>query len=154
MSLLLPISVSYDCDPDRVEEILVEEAKAGAKEIPGFLSDPEPFVRFIPGFGEFSLNFTLICQVAEFVDQYLVQHEMRKRIFKRFKREGIEIPFPIRTVYMKTVRPQKTEKRLNRQRNLHNRSPQVEITRKTRGAKHAVAFAQTGCDQGTSAIVP
>lgn len=43
----------------------------------------------------------LICQVQEFVDQYLAQHELRKRIFKRFKEEGIEIPFPHRTVYLR-----------------------------------------------------
>lgn len=101
MSLLIPIGVSYDTDPEEVERILVEEAKEGARDIPGLLSDPEPFVRFIPGFGDSSLNFTLICQVAEFVDQYLVQHELRKRIFRRFQKAGIEIPFPIRTVYLR-----------------------------------------------------
>jgi small-conductance mechanosensitive channel len=69
--------------------------------IPGLLGDPEPFVRFIPGFGESSLDFTLICQVQEIVDQYLVQHELRKRIFNRFKAEDIEIPFPQRTVYLR-----------------------------------------------------
>jgi small-conductance mechanosensitive channel len=58
-------------------------------------------VRFIPGFGESSLDFTLICQVKEFVDQYLAQHELRKRIFKRFKAEGIDMPFPHRTVYLR-----------------------------------------------------
>jgi len=101
MSLPIPVSVSYDSDPEKVETILVEEAAKGAREIPGMLSDPAPFVRFIPGFGEFSLDFTLICQVKEFTDQYLAQHELRKRIFKRFKREGVEIPYPVRTVYMK-----------------------------------------------------
>jgi small-conductance mechanosensitive channel len=101
MSLLVPISVSYDCDPEEVERILVEEALAGAKDIPGLLADPAPFVRFIPGFGDSSLDFTLICQVAEFVDQYLAQHELRKRIFKRFRAEGIEIPFPIRTIQVR-----------------------------------------------------
>ncbi len=100
MSLRIPVGVSYDCDPERVERILVEEAKAGAAVIPGLLAEPAPFVRFIPGFGDSSLNFTLICQVAEFVDQYLAQHELRKRIFARFRREGIEIPFPIRTVHL------------------------------------------------------
>jgi len=35
------------------------------------------------------------------VDQYLAQHELRKRIFKRFNEEGIEIPFPHRTVYLR-----------------------------------------------------
>jgi small-conductance mechanosensitive channel len=101
MSLLIPIGVSYDSDPEQIERILVEEAKKGAQHIPGLLAEPAPFVRFIPGFGDSSLNFTLICQVKEFVDQYLAQHELRKRIFKRFREEGIEIPFPIRTVYLR-----------------------------------------------------
>lgn len=101
LSLLLPVGVSYDCDPEEVERILVDEAKKGAQDIPGLLAEPAPFVRFIPGFGDSSLNFTLICQVAEFVDQYLVQHELRKRIFRRFRETGIEIPFPIRTVYLR-----------------------------------------------------
>ena len=101
MSLLIPIGVSYSSDPDKVEKILIEEAKSGVGDIPGLLGDPEPFVRFIPGFGESSLDFTLICQVQEFVDQYLAQHELRKRIFRRFKKEGIEIPFPHRTVYLR-----------------------------------------------------
>jgi len=101
MSLLISIGVSYDCDPDHIEAVLIEEATAGAAVIPGLLSDPPPFVRFIPGFGDSSLNFTLICQVSEFVDQYLAQHELRKRIFKRFKKDGIEIPFPQRTVHLK-----------------------------------------------------
>jgi small-conductance mechanosensitive channel len=101
MSLLIPVGVSYSSDPEQVERVLVEEAKKGAADIPGLLADPEPFVRFIPGYGESSLDFTLICQVAEFTDQYLAQHELRKRIFKRFKEENIEIPFPHRTVYLR-----------------------------------------------------
>jgi small-conductance mechanosensitive channel len=107
ISFQVPVSVSYDSDPDHVEKILVEEALAGAREIPGLLAEPAPFVRFIPGFGASSLDFTLICQVKEFVDQYLSQHELRKRIFKRFRQEGIEIPFPIRTLYIRE--PQKKE---------------------------------------------
>lgn len=101
MSLLISVGVSYSSDPEQVERILVEEAKKATGEIPGLLADPEPFVRFIPGFGDSSLDFTLICQVKEFVDQYLAQHELRKRIFRRFKDEGIEIPFPHRTVYLR-----------------------------------------------------
>jgi small-conductance mechanosensitive channel len=101
MSLLIPIGVSYSADPEHVERVLVDEVKKSVGEIPGLLGEPEPFVRFIPGFGESSLDFTLICQVKEFVDQYLAQHELRKRIFKRFKAEGIDMPFPHRTVYLR-----------------------------------------------------
>ncbi|MEW6002874.1 MAG: mechanosensitive ion channel family protein [Nitrospirota bacterium] len=104
MSLLIPISVSYSSDPEKVEKILIEETKKAVGEIQGLLGEPEPFVRFIPGFGESSLDFTLICQVQEFVDQYVVQHELRKRIFRRFNEEAIEIPFPHRTVYLREER--------------------------------------------------
>lgn len=104
MALLIPVGVSYSSDPDQVEKILIEEAKKGAGEIPGLLGAPEPFVRLIPGFGESSLDFTLTCQVREFGDQNLVQHELRKRILKRFKAEGIEIPYPQRTIYLREER--------------------------------------------------
>jgi small-conductance mechanosensitive channel len=101
MSLPIPIGVSYDSDPEQIERILLEEAQKAVQDIPGLLAEPAPVVRFIPGFGDSSLNFTLVCQVAEFNDQALVQHELRKRIFKRFREERIEIPFPIRTVYLR-----------------------------------------------------
>jgi len=101
MSVLIEVGVSYSADPDLVEKILVEEAKKGAGDIPGLLAEPEPYARLVPGFGDSSLNFTLTCQVREFADQSLTQHELRKRIFKRFKDAGIEIPFPQRTVYIR-----------------------------------------------------
>src|SRR3990172_6182302 len=101
MALLLRVGVAYASDPDRVERVLVEEAQAAVGQVPGLLGAPPPFVRFIPGFGESSLDFTLICQVATFVDQYGVQHDLRKRILRRLRAEGIEIPFPIRTVELR-----------------------------------------------------
>lgn len=102
MAISIPVSVSYEADPDHVERVLVEEAKSAASQVPGLLANPDPTVRFVPGFGDYSLNFTLYCHVKEFTDQYLVQHELRKRIFKRLKKEGIEIPFPIRIVYTRS----------------------------------------------------
>jgi small-conductance mechanosensitive channel len=93
--------VSYFSDPDTVERVLEDEAKKAVGEVTGLLGNPEPYVRFMPGFGESSLDFTLICQVEEVDDRYLVEHELRKRIFRRFREEGIEIPFPQRTVYIR-----------------------------------------------------
>jgi small-conductance mechanosensitive channel len=101
MSVQIPISVSYFSDTEKVEQILLEEAKKAIRDIKGLLETPEPAVRFIPGFGESSLDFTVVVHVGEFTDQFPVQHELRKRIFKRFKEEGIEIPFPHRTVYLR-----------------------------------------------------
>jgi small-conductance mechanosensitive channel len=95
------VGVSYDSDADQVERVLLEEAKNAAGSIQGLLADPPPSVRFDPGFGDSSLGFTLGCQVSEFADQFLVRHELRKRILKRFRQENIEMPFPTRTVYMR-----------------------------------------------------
>ncbi len=99
MSLNIPVSVAYGKDPRQVEKILVEVAQEAARDqCDGLLSYPEPFVRLIPGFGASTLDFTLTVQVRQFVDQYLVQSELRKRILSRFQKEGIEIPFPTRSI--------------------------------------------------------
>ena len=92
MALLLRVGVGYASDPDRVERLLVEEATRAAGEVPGLLAEPAPAARLIPGFGEYALEFTLAVQVASFTDQYPVQHELRKRILRRLRAEGIEIP--------------------------------------------------------------
>ena len=51
MSLVLPVSVGYGSDPDRVEAVLTDVAVIAAREVPGLLAEPEPFVRMNPGFG-------------------------------------------------------------------------------------------------------
>lgn len=101
MSLVLPVSVGYGSDPDRVEAVLTDVAVTAAREVPGLLAEPGPMARLIPGFGAYALEFTLICHVASFVDQYFVQHELRKRILRRLRDEGIEIPVPVRAIELR-----------------------------------------------------
>ena len=104
VSVSIVVRVDYASDPDRIEGILIEEAKKALGEVPGLLGEPEPMVRLVPGFGDYGLEFTLICQVESFGQQLLVQHELRKRIFKRFKQEGVRIPVVERTVYSRGER--------------------------------------------------
>jgi small-conductance mechanosensitive channel len=101
MSIVLPVSVGYGSDPDRIEAVLTDVAVTAAREVPGLLAEPEPLARMNPGFGAYALEFSLICHVASFVDQYLVQHELRKRILRRFRAEGIEIPVPVRAIELR-----------------------------------------------------
>jgi small-conductance mechanosensitive channel len=101
MGYTLPVSVAYGTDPSRVEAALLEVAQEAIHEgVEGLLSDPAPSVRFNPGFGESSLDFSLNVQLRRFEDQYAVQSELRKRIVKRFQEKGIEIPFPTRTLVL------------------------------------------------------
>jgi small-conductance mechanosensitive channel len=98
------IGVSYQSDPEQVERVLLDEAKRAVGEIPSLLGQPEPLVRFAD-FGDSALNFRLFCYVKDLSQRALVQHELRKRIFKRFQLEGIEIPFPARKVYLQSLNP-------------------------------------------------
>lgn len=100
VSLSIPVAVSYNADPDLVERVLLEEARSAVGAVAGLLAEPAPSVQLIPGFGDSGMNFTLGCSVVEFADQYGVQHELRKRILKRFRAEGIKMPYPTRTVYL------------------------------------------------------
>ena len=98
LALAIRVGVGYASDPDHVERVLMEEATRAAGEIPGLLREPAPTARLIPGFGDFSLDFTLACHVRSFTDQFPVQHELRKRILRRLRAEGIEMPSPVRAV--------------------------------------------------------
>jgi small-conductance mechanosensitive channel len=102
MAVSIRVGVAYGTDPGLVERLLLEEVQKTIGHVPGLLADPAPTVRLIPGFGESSLDFTLSCHVREFEDQFPVQHELRKRILKRFAEEKIDIPYPQRTVHLKT----------------------------------------------------
>jgi small-conductance mechanosensitive channel len=92
------VSVGYGEDPARIEGLLLDVAGKALSEVPGLMGEPAPWVRFTPGFGANSLDFTLFCHVVQFVDQFPVQHELRKRIFARFRAEGVGMPVPTQTV--------------------------------------------------------
>jgi len=106
----IQIGVSYSADPAVVEKALLEAANGAIGEVQQLLADPAPVVNLSPGFGESSLDFTLTCHVREFNDQAAAQHELRKRVIKRLRAEGIEIPFPHRTVYLREEKEWKQER--------------------------------------------
>ncbi|HEC67216.1 MAG TPA: mechanosensitive ion channel family protein [Candidatus Desulfofervidus auxilii] len=100
LAVLVQVGVSYDSDLEKVEKVTIEVAKEVMQEVSGGVPEFNPFIRYHT-FDDFSINFTVILRAKEFVDQYLVKHEFVKRLKKRYDQEGIEIPFPIRTVFLK-----------------------------------------------------
>jgi len=101
MASNLVVTVTFESDPERVESVLLEVVHQGSQEIPGLLAEPKPSVQLEPGFGEYSIGFSVNYQVAEFSNQASVRHELRKRIWRRFREEGIQIPLPARMVFVK-----------------------------------------------------
>ena len=100
MSASFAVTVGNECDPDAVERVLAEVLTQAAGDVPGMLKDPAPSVAFDPGFGDVGMGFTANFHVAEFTNQFSVRNELRKRVLRRFRAEGIGIPYPSRTVYL------------------------------------------------------
>ena len=96
MAASFKVSVSSDADPDRIERLLMDAAEEGLREIPGMTPEPAPTAAFDPGFGECGLEFTLNFQVEEFGRQSAVRNELRKRVLRKLRENGIAITFPMR----------------------------------------------------------
>ena len=92
----LPIGVAYDSDLDKVERVTLEVATAVMEEVDSSIDIP-PSVRFHT-FGESSIDFNVILHSSNFDHQFLLKHEFIKALTRRYREEGIEIPYPIRTI--------------------------------------------------------
>jgi small-conductance mechanosensitive channel len=100
LAVLVNVGVSYESDLDKVERMTVEVAKQVLQETEGAAEGFQPFIRY-NAFSESAINFTVILRAKEYTNQYLIIHEFIKRLHRRYQTEGIEIPFPARTVYVK-----------------------------------------------------
>jgi small-conductance mechanosensitive channel len=99
MSVSVDVGVSYKSDLEEVEHITLEVARSVMKEAVGGVPDFNPILRY-KKFGDFSIDFTVIMRAADYNQQYRIRHEFIKRLFKRYRQEGIEIPYPIRRIYL------------------------------------------------------
>jgi small-conductance mechanosensitive channel len=100
MGFTVPIGVAYGTDLQRAEQVVMEVATQVMQQVEGGVPAAQPSVRFHT-FGDSAIQGAVAIRCREFVDQYLVRHEFIKRLQVRFAQEGIEIPFPIRTVYLR-----------------------------------------------------
>ena len=96
INVSVPVGVAYDSDLATVERISIETAK----EVLARVDDnpnAEPLVRYTD-FGDSSINFNVILPSSMFDNQGIIKHEFIKALTDRYRTEGIDIPFPIRTI--------------------------------------------------------
>ncbi|MBC8392920.1 MAG: mechanosensitive ion channel family protein [Deltaproteobacteria bacterium] len=92
------VGVAYGSDIDKVHKVLLDVA-ANNTEV---CKTPEPRVRF-RAFGNSSLDHELLCWVDKPVLRGRVSHILNTEIYKRFLKEGIEIPFPQQDVHIRSA---------------------------------------------------
>lgn len=93
----IPIGVSYKEDPEQVKKLLLDVADKNKN----VLQKPEPVV-FFDEFADSSINFTLAIWTANYTDRpRLLKSEILFEVFRVFRENEIEIPFPQRDIHIK-----------------------------------------------------
>ena len=100
--IVVHVGVSYESDLKKVEAITVEVAKEVMQEVPGGVPEFTPFMQYT-GFSDSRIEFSLTMRTRNFDSQSSIQHEVIMRLHKRYEQEGIVIPYPVRTVFMKDI---------------------------------------------------
>jgi len=94
----LPVGVSYGSDPATARQIVLE----AVKNIPGFLGDPEPMVVFHT-FGGSSVDMSAYFWIdTSKTNPFAAKDAALELIKVALEKNGVEIPFPITTVYMQS----------------------------------------------------
>lgn len=98
VSLALNVSVAYDSDVDRVQQILLDAATIS----PRVLRDPAP-AAYLVNFGPDGLEFSLSVWIRDPENgQQGLRSELNLAILQGLRTAGIEIPYPQRVVHMKS----------------------------------------------------
>lgn len=94
VALPLTFQVGYEADLERAMGILIEVAL----QQPRVLKDPVPKA-FLASFGDNGINLRLGCWIADPEEGTLqITSDINMAVWRRFKAEGISIPFPQREV--------------------------------------------------------
>ena len=103
------MGVSYDTDIDLARRLILEEALKCPYRDP---KADDPIVRVI-SHGDFSIGLRAYVWVNNVKDMWLARFWLFEYVKKRFDHEGIEIPFPYRTLVYKTDLPLLEERKKN-----------------------------------------
>ena len=95
------VGVAYGSNVDKVKEILMECTIQHDKVLKNTKDGKDPFVRFVD-FGESALLFEVFFWSADIFPIENTKSDIRYLIDKRFREEGVTIPFPQRDLHFKS----------------------------------------------------
>jgi small-conductance mechanosensitive channel len=100
ITFAVDISVSYDSDLTKVEKITKEVIQETLQESENGVKEFEPEISFT-AFAESSIRLKAFLRVNNYPAQFQVRSAFLKKLHDRYNKEGVTIPYPVRTVLMK-----------------------------------------------------
>lgn len=97
IGVLVDFGVHYRSNLEQVEAITCEVATDVMQNVPGGVTNHEPFMRY-EKFGPSAIEFTVHMRATGYRESLLVRHEFIKRLAMRYAAEGIIIPFPVQAI--------------------------------------------------------
>ena len=94
--LQIPVGVEYGSDNEKVKDVLLSIAR----DHPNVLEDPAPGVG-LREFGSSSVDFVLYAWINDPARRAVIREEINWEIDRRFRENGITIPFPQVDVWMR-----------------------------------------------------
>ncbi len=102
--VIVDVGLSYEQDLETILPVLEHIAHTWAEAHREILLEEEPQVQAITHFADSSINARIVVKVQP-GDQFEAERALRRMLKQEFDRQGIEIPFPRRTVYMRQEQP-------------------------------------------------
>ncbi|MCD1294431.1 mechanosensitive ion channel family protein [Methanocella sp. CWC-04] len=92
----IKVGISYRSDVDKACAIM----ERIASELPQVSKEPGPRA-YVSALGDFSVDITMLVWIDSYREDLSVPDVIYRKVLARFKEEGIEIPYPIKTVIPK-----------------------------------------------------
>lgn len=90
----IEVQISYKSSVDKAFEIMLNAAKSEKR----VLKDPQP-ATYLRGFGDSGIDLLLSFYIVDPEEgSWGLKSDINRKIWKKFQEEGIEIPYPYRTV--------------------------------------------------------
>ena len=107
------VGVSYKDPPNKVKSVLLQVIRETAHY--GIIMNPPPEV-FLQSYDDFSIEYDVRFWIRDYSKKEIIQDAIRAKVWYYFRRYGIEIPFPIRNVTLRSISRKDEEERKEKDR--------------------------------------
>lgn len=128
------VGVVYGTPPNRVKEVVLDVLR----QVPDIARNPPPQV-WVVDYGDFAIKYRIRFWMVDYSLQDQVRDQVMTAMWYAFRRSRIEIPFPIRTLYMHDVT---------------KAAEHVELAREQATALRQVDFLRALSDEELAVLAP